>query len=73
MAKDLVGADTVEVALPAGATLGDLRKALAAEHRPLAALVAHAMFAIGARYASDDTVLDADAGEIALIPPVSGG
>ena len=66
------GADVVEVQLPEGATVHDLRAALAAQHPALAALLAQVRFAINSDYASDATIIPSDA-EVALIPPVSGG
>jgi molybdopterin converting factor subunit 1 len=71
-ARDLAGAASVAVDLPAGATVADLRRALAAAQPALAAFLGHCAVAVGDEFAADDVVLDA-ATEVALLPPVSGG
>jgi sulfur-carrier protein len=71
-ARELVGVPEVTLEVHNGATVGDLRGLLAQRYPQLGSLVARAMFAIDARYASDDDKLT-DAREIACIPPVSGG
>ena len=71
-AKQIVGQEAVEVELPAGATVGVLRAALARQFPPLAALVGRAMVSINLDYATDNTLVP-PAAEIACIPPVSGG
>jgi molybdopterin converting factor subunit 1 len=71
-ARDLAGADAVEVELPAGATAGELRRALAAGWPRLAPLLSRSALAVNAEFA-DDALVVAPAAEIALLPPVSGG
>jgi molybdopterin converting factor subunit 1 len=71
-ARDLVGADRVTVSLPAGATVGDLRRRLAVDYPALAGLLARSALAVGGEFAHDTDPLPADA-EVALLPPVSGG
>jgi molybdopterin converting factor subunit 1 len=71
-AKDLAGADAVTVDLPAGATVGDLRRRLAAEHRALTALLSRCAVAVAGEFAQDAQTLPPSA-EVALLPPVSGG
>ncbi|MEQ8785565.1 MAG: MoaD/ThiS family protein [Pirellulaceae bacterium] len=66
------GADTLQLELPAGATIADLRAAIANDHPQLAPLLTRALFALNTDYATDDTVIPAGA-ELACIPPVSGG
>jgi sulfur-carrier protein len=71
-ARELAGGDTLEIDLPAGATVANLRETLM-ERLPRATdLLARSMFAIECDYASDDQRLQPSA-EIACIPPVSGG
>jgi molybdopterin converting factor subunit 1 len=70
--KELAGAAVIAVDLPEGATVGDLRRALVAQHPGLAALLPHCLFAVNDAYADESTVLPADA-QVACIPPVSGG
>ena len=72
VARELAGGATVELELPAGATIADLRRALVAHTPGLAKLDRHLMFAMNADYVSDATVIVPGA-ELACIPPVSGG
>ena len=72
VARQLAGQEQVEVSLPAGSTIGDLRAAMLTQHPALAPLARAAMFAIGAEYAEDATKL-AEGADVACIPPVSGG
>jgi molybdopterin converting factor small subunit len=72
VARQLAGADSVEVSLAADATAADLRRALGQQWPALAPLVPHMMVAIGSSYASDAAKIPADA-DLACIPPVSGG
>ena len=72
IAKELAGQDQLSVELPDGATIRDLRGAIATVMPPLARIIPHAMWAVGADYAADDTRLT-EQSEVALIPPVSGG
>ena len=71
-ARDLAGTGTVEMTLPPGATVADLRRALAARFPPLAALLERSAFAVDDEFASDAVPL-APAAVVALLPPVSGG
>jgi sulfur-carrier protein len=72
VARQAVGQDSVEVDLPAGATIGQLRSRMAIEMPQLAGMIGQMTFAIDARYAPDAAVIPPEA-EIACIPPVSGG
>jgi molybdopterin converting factor subunit 1 len=71
-ARDLAGADAVTVELPPGATVADLRAALAARVPALAALLRRSSVAVNHDFAEDDRAID-PAAELAVIPPVSGG
>ena len=71
-ARDLVGADAIEVSLPPGATVGDLRQALATQFPALAGLLQRSALAIHDEFADDSRPLQSS-GEVALLPPVSGG
>ncbi len=71
-AKEFAGADSVEVELPATATVGDLRSALRERFPDARAVLGHAMFALDMEYVSDSAPLASNA-EVACIPPVSGG
>ena len=72
LARQLAGQESLAVDLPPGATVADLRRAIAEQYPALADLVAHALFAVNADYASDATPIPAGA-DLACIPPVSGG
>ena len=72
VAKQLAGSDAVEVDLPQGSTVGQLRAAVAEQMPALAEVLGHVMIAVNMQYASDETVVPARA-EVACIPPVSGG
>jgi molybdopterin converting factor subunit 1 len=71
-ARDLAGAESLTVELADGATLGDLRRHLVAEHPALAGLLARSAFAVNDEFADDMLTLPREA-EVALLPPVSGG
>lgn len=72
VARQLAGRDVIELVLPEGATIGQLRQAIAADHPQLAPVLPHVMFAIDSEYADDDRQIPPVAA-IACIPPVSGG
>ena len=71
-ARQRLGRDTIEVLLPPGATLAELRLAIVQSQPELSDLIPLALFAIDAEYVSDEAWLSESA-EIACIPPVSGG
>jgi molybdopterin converting factor subunit 1 len=71
-AKDLAGADVVRLELPDGATVGDLRRRLAAAYPRLAGLLERSALAVHDEFAEDELTLPRGA-EVALLPPVSGG
>jgi molybdopterin converting factor subunit 1 len=71
-AKDLAGAEVIEVALEAGATVAALRCRLAEQVPALAALLERSALAVDEEIAEDARLLAPDT-EVALLPPVSGG
>jgi len=71
-ARELAGKEEVLLDLPTGATIGQLREQLIADHAELGPLLCQAMFAIDAEYCDNETLVPETA-EIACIPPVSGG
>jgi molybdopterin converting factor subunit 1 len=71
-AKDLAGADAVTLSLPAGATVAELRRRLAAEYPALTGLLSRCAVAVAGEFAQDIQALP-DSAEVALLPPVSGG
>jgi len=71
-AKDLVGATSVMLELPEGATVAQLRRRLVEEQPALASLLERSVLAVDNEFA-DDTTIVPTAAEVALLPPVSGG
>ena len=71
-ARDLIGADSIDVANPEPAKIGDLRQRLVREFPHLAGLVEKSAFAVNDEFADDTTPIPSGA-EVALLPPVSGG
>ncbi len=72
-ARQLAGElEHVELELPEGATVADLRQELSRAVPAITTLLPLAMIAMDAEYVADDTKLLANV-EIACIPPVSGG
>jgi molybdopterin converting factor subunit 1 len=71
-ARDLVGADAVEVELANEPTVGSLRRQLGRQHPQLLPLLERSAVAVNEEFASEDVVLQPEA-EVALLPPVSGG
>ena len=72
VARQAAGRDAVELDLPEGATIADLRRQLGIQVPELSRSVAQMMFAIGTQYADDGARIPTGA-EVACIPPVSGG
>jgi molybdopterin converting factor subunit 1 len=71
-ARDLAGAGLVTVDLPAGHTVAELRRQLAADRPELAQLLPRCALAVDDEFAPDAQELTPGA-EIAVLPPVSGG
>lgn len=70
--RDLTGDEVVEVDVPDGATVGDLRRELG-KLLPLArTLLQRSAVAVNHDVAENEAILQA-ADEVAVIPPVSGG
>jgi molybdopterin converting factor subunit 1 len=72
VARQRVGRDWIEVELPDGATVGQLRSAVAEQFPPLADVLTSVRFAVNSDYATEATPIPS-AAEVAVIPPVSGG
>ena len=71
-ARQAAGSDRVELELPDGATIGQLRRRLMEEFPQISALTAQVMFAVDTQYAPDSKEIRPEA-DVACIPPVSGG
>jgi molybdopterin converting factor subunit 1 len=70
-AREAAGTARESFAAPP-ATVGDLRRALAARHPALARLLPRCRIAVDEEFAEDAAPLPAR-GEVAIVPPVSGG
>lgn len=72
LARQLAGRESVELSLPQGATIGQLRRELTIQAPELRPLARQLMFAVNADYAGDEVEIPPQA-DVAAIPPVSGG
>lgn len=72
VARQLAGAESIALELESGATVADLRSAIARDFPQLATVLPHALLAIDNEYAENQDPI-AEGAEIGLIPPVSGG
>ena len=72
VAKELAGRDELAVELPTARRSPTCAPQSSRRVPALAKIVPHALWAVDAEYASDDTTLN-EQSEVALIPPVSGG
>jgi molybdopterin converting factor subunit 1 len=72
VARQAAGTDSIEIELPEGADVGQLRRAMAARVPGLGAIVDQLRFAVDEEFAGDDTKIPPTA-DVACIPPVSGG
>jgi molybdopterin synthase catalytic subunit len=71
-AGDALGATEIEMEMPEGSRVGDLRERLDADHPKLRALWPRLAVAVDGRVVTPDEPLAAGS-EVALLPPVSGG
>jgi molybdopterin converting factor small subunit len=72
VAKQLAQQELIDVEIPAGGTVGDLRLAIVEQYPPLADVIPSVLFSVDAEYAGDDVPIHEES-EIGCIPPVSGG
>lgn len=70
--RERAGQDALRVQLPYGATVKELKAAVAEQHAAVAEGLAYCRVAVDGDYVRDDDVLKPSA-EVALIPPVAGG
>lgn len=70
--RELVGAPSVDVRVPEGVTVAQLRAALAHQLPVLAPLLPTCFLAVNEVYAAEDALVR-PRDDVALIPPVSGG
>lgn len=71
-ARDIAGADSLNLELGETSTVSDIRRAAVAAVPALGPLVERSLIAVNSRYAADNQAVS-PADEVALIPPVSGG
>jgi molybdopterin converting factor subunit 1 len=71
-ARDLAGTDSINLDLPAIATVANLRRQLGATCPALAGMLPHCAIAVNDEFA-EDTMIVPTAAEVAVLPPVSGG
>lgn len=71
-ARQAAGCDRLDLELPEGTTIGQLRRRLAVEVPELSGLLQRVMFAIDTEYAGNMAEIPPGA-DVACIPPVSGG
>jgi molybdopterin converting factor small subunit len=68
----LVGKPAVELALPPGATIGQLRDKMVEEYPVLEAFISTLVCSVNEEMVEPDHVL-ADGEKVELIPPIAGG
>lgn len=71
-ARDVAGAECVEIELPDQPSVADLRTALGQQYPDMKPLIPNLLIAVGRDYADDNATL-LDESEVACFPPVSGG
>ena len=69
---DMVGKRDLDLELPEGATIGELRDRLGEEYPIVQPFLSTLVCAVDEEYVPSDHVLS-DGDKVALIPPVSGG
>jgi molybdopterin converting factor small subunit len=72
-ARDAAGSNMIRVELSEPATAGDVMDAIGQQLPQLAGLLPSCRLAIDCDYVPIETPVSDSCGEIALIPPVSGG
>ena len=70
--KELTGSRQVEIELPGGATIGDLKALLVERFPRLEPAMGSALVSVDREFAFDEDLIS-QGGEVALFPPVSGG
>lgn len=71
-ARQIAGADSIDVEVEFGCTVAELKALLVAECPDLESLLSRSSIALDQKYAVDSDVVPEGA-EAAMIPPVSGG
>lgn len=68
----MIGGREIEVEVASGATVSDVRAAVAWAHPQVEAMLRNVVCAVGEEYVDDGYVIG-EGETVALIPPVSGG
>jgi LSD1 subclass zinc finger protein len=71
-AVDIAGCRRLELSLPVGASLKELRCAIAEQYAPLRLLAENSRWAVGTEFVADNYAFTSSL-TVAMIPPVSGG
>ena len=71
IAKDIIGGKKLELDIPEGSTIHQLKEILLQQY-PGFSTLRSLSFAVGEEYREDDFLLG-EASEVVLIPPVAGG
>lgn len=71
-ARDIIGSASIDLELPQGATVAEVRAAISHQYPAAERLIARSAIALNHDYALDSDVVPQNA-ELAVIPPVSGG
>jgi molybdopterin converting factor subunit 1 len=71
-ARELASAEAIEVTLPAGATVRELRRRIGEAFPALTGLLERSALAVNDEFAEDAMIVPLGA-EVAVLPPVSGG
>jgi molybdopterin synthase catalytic subunit/molybdopterin synthase sulfur carrier subunit len=72
VARQLAGRESIDLELPHGATVAQLRAALGTHIPQMSGSLSNMLFAIDRRFADDTGEIPENA-DVACIPPVSGG
>lgn len=70
--RDRAGTKSVEIDIPDGGTVQDIKDLIARTYPNLAPTMESTLISINREYAFNDNVVPVDA-EVAMFPPVSGG
>ena len=71
-ACEVTGLDEIELDIPEGGTVGDLREALGEKYPPFAGRMESIAVSVNQEFSGDSRGIEGG-DELALIPPISGG
>ena len=70
--RERAGTKTIEIGLEPGATVRDLKDAVAGRFPDIKEIIAHCLASVNHEYSADEAEIPV-AAEVAFFPPVSGG